>query len=45
MDIYLRNKEVYERFYDKEKKVPKGIVYRILELTRLGKREEAFISY
>lgn len=38
----LRDKEVYERFYDKEKKVPQGVVYRILELTRLGKRDEVF---
>jgi|UniRef100_A0A7V4E2M0 hypothetical protein len=38
------NNEVYERFYDKEKKRPKGIAYRIMELTRLGKRSEVFFT-
>ncbi|MCX7942693.1 MAG: hypothetical protein N2516_06320 [Dictyoglomaceae bacterium] len=38
----LRGREVYERFYNKEKNTPEGVVYRILELTRLGKREEVF---
>ncbi|ABP65960.1 hypothetical protein Csac_0314 [Caldicellulosiruptor saccharolyticus DSM 8903] len=38
----LRNSKVYERFFDKEKKVPKAITFRVLELTRLGKREEVF---
>lgn len=37
-------KQVYERVYDENKKQPKGLVYRILELTRLGKRDEVFFS-
>jgi len=36
--------EVYERIYDREKKKPRGLAYRILELTRLGKRDEVFFS-
>jgi len=39
-----KNKEVYERFYDNDKKRPKGISYRIMELTRLGKREEVLFT-
>ncbi len=38
------NSSIYERFYDKEKKKLKGIVYRIMELTRLGKREEVYFT-
>ncbi|HOP95605.1 MAG: hypothetical protein WBH76_04665 [Dictyoglomaceae bacterium] len=38
----LRGSEVYERFYDKDKKTPKGMTFRVLELTRLGKRDEVF---
>ncbi|WAM33740.1 hypothetical protein [Caldicellulosiruptor morganii] len=38
----LKNSELYKRFYDEDKKVPRGIAFRILELTRLGKREEVF---
>ncbi len=38
------NSSIYERFYDKEKKKLKGIVYRIIELTRLGKREEVYFT-
>ncbi|MCM8806523.1 MAG: hypothetical protein ABIN23_07200 [candidate division WOR-3 bacterium] len=38
------NEKIYERFYDSEKKKPKGISYRIMELTRLGKREEVFFT-
>jgi len=37
-----KNKEVYERFYDKDKRKPTGIAYRIIQLTRLGKRDEVF---
>ncbi|HOQ50816.1 MAG TPA: hypothetical protein PK233_03175 [Candidatus Atribacteria bacterium] len=33
---------VYERFYDKEKKMPRGLTFRLLELTRMGKRDEVF---
>lgn len=40
----LRRTAVYERIYDKEKQQPKGLAYRILELTRLGKRDEVFFS-
>ncbi|MGB9553901.1 MAG: hypothetical protein ACPL7L_05955 [bacterium] len=41
----LRKKtEVYERIYDRDKKQPRGSAYRILELTRLGKRDEVFFS-
>lgn len=40
----LRGTEVYERVYDEKKKKPRGLVYRILELTRLGKRDEVFFS-
>jgi len=36
----LRDKEVYKRFYDKDKNAVKGIVFRLLELARLGKRDE-----
>lgn len=38
------NKDLYERFYDKKKKSPKGITYRIMELTRLGKKSEVFFT-
>lgn len=38
----LRSSKVFERFFDKDKKVPKAITFRVLELTRLGKREEVF---
>ncbi|WPX08947.1 hypothetical protein [Anaerocellum danielii] len=38
----LKNSKVYERFYDSDKKIPSGIAFRALELTRLGKREEVF---
>ncbi len=38
----LRGSAVYERFYDKEKKMPKGLTFRLLELTRMGKRDEVF---
>ncbi len=38
------NSTIYERFYDKEKKKLKGIVYRIMELTRLGKRDEVYFT-
>ena len=38
----LRNSEVYKRFYNIDKKSPEGIVFRLLELVRLGKRDEAF---
>lgn len=34
--------ELYERFYDVDKESPKSIVFRILELTRLGKRSDVF---
>ena len=40
----LRGKEVHERIYDKEKRQPRGLAYRILELVRLGKRDEVFFS-
>ncbi|MGC8778253.1 MAG: hypothetical protein ACP5Q4_06200, partial [Candidatus Caldatribacteriaceae bacterium] len=30
--------------YDRDKKQPRGSAYRILELTRLGKRDEVFFS-
>lgn len=40
----LRGTEVYERVYDKDKKQPRGLAYRILELTRLGKRDEVFFA-
>lgn len=40
----LRDTTVYERVYDVRKGQPKGLVYRILELTRLGKRDEVFFS-
>lgn len=41
----LRGDEaVRERVYDSKEKKPKGLVYRILELTRLGKRDEVFFS-
>jgi len=40
----LRGKEVHERIYDKEKRQPRGLAYRILELIRLGKRDEVFFS-
>jgi len=39
-----KEREVYERIYDREKKKPRGLAYRILELTRLGKRDEVFFS-
>lgn len=38
----LKNSKVYERFYDKGKRMPNSITYRALELTRLGKRDEVF---
>ncbi|KYO67335.1 hypothetical protein [Thermovenabulum gondwanense] len=38
----LRHSKVYERFYDSDKKAPKSITFRILELIRLGKRDEVF---
>ncbi len=38
----LRGSAVYERFYDKEKKMPRGLTFRLLELTRMGKRDEVF---
>lgn len=38
------NQEIYEKVYDSEKKKARGLVFRILELTRLGKREEVFYS-
>ncbi|ADQ47255.1 hypothetical protein Calkro_2444 [Caldicellulosiruptor kronotskyensis 2002] len=38
----LRKSKVYDRFFDKDKKVPRAITFRVLELTRLGKREEVF---
>jgi len=38
----LKNSKVYERFYDKEKRMPNSITFRALELTRLGKRDEVF---
>lgn len=41
----LRGKEVHERIYDKEKRQPRGLAYRILELIRLGKRDEVFFSF
>lgn len=40
----LRGTEVHERIYDKEKRQPRGLAYRILELVRLGKRDEVFFS-
>ncbi|BER91815.1 MAG: hypothetical protein PWP60_268 [Candidatus Atribacteria bacterium] len=40
----LRGTEVHGRIYDSEKKSPKGLAYRILELTRMGKRDEVFFS-
>lgn len=40
--IRLRRSEVYGRFYDDDKESPRNIVFRILELTRLGKRSEVF---
>jgi hypothetical protein len=33
---------LYKRFYDKEKNTPVGMTFRILELSRLEKREEVF---
>lgn len=39
---YLKNSEVHKRFYDDDKKVPRAIAFRVLELTRLGKRDEVF---
>lgn len=38
----LKNSEVHRRFYDEDKKVPRAIAFRVLELTRLGKRDEVF---
>jgi hypothetical protein len=38
------NQEIYEKVYDPEKKKARGLVFRILELTRLGKKEEVFYS-
>jgi len=38
----LRDSGVYERFYDKDKKAPAGMTFRLLELSRLGKRDEVF---
>ncbi|MFY9303667.1 hypothetical protein [Candidatus Sordicultor fermentans] len=38
----LRGSAVYERFYDKKKKMPRGLTFRLLELTRMGKRDEVF---
>lgn len=34
--------ELHERFYDVNKGSPKSIVFRILELTRLGKKSDVF---
>lgn len=42
--ILRRENDIFEKFYDKEKKKPKGITYRIIELTRLGKRDEVFFA-
>jgi len=39
-----KNNDIYKRFYDKDKKRSKGIAYRIMELTRLGKRSEVFFT-
>jgi hypothetical protein len=41
----LRGTAVHERVYDEEKKRPRGMAYRILELIRLGKRDEVFFSF
>jgi hypothetical protein len=41
----LRGTAVHERVYDKEKRQPRGLAYRILELIRLGKRDEVFFSF
>jgi len=38
----LKNSELHGRFYDEDKKVPRAIAFRLLELTRLGKRDEVF---
>jgi len=38
----LRKSAVYERFYDKEKRTPRGLTFRLLELARMGKRDEVF---
>uniref|UniRef100_A0A7C3RIQ8 Uncharacterized protein n=1 Tax=Dictyoglomus thermophilum TaxID=14 RepID=A0A7C3RIQ8_DICTH len=40
--LRFRNSGVYERFYDKDKKAPAGMTFRLLELSRLGKRDEVF---
>ena len=38
----LRGSAVYKRFYNKDKKMPRGLTFRLLELTRMGKRDEVF---
>ena len=40
--LRFRESGVYERFYDKNKNAPAGMTFRLLELSRLGKRDEVF---
>jgi len=42
--ILRRKNDVFKRFYNNKEKRPEGIVYRIMELTRLGKRDEVFFT-
>lgn len=38
----LQETELRKRFYDEDKEKPSGMTFRILELSRLGKRDEVF---
>ncbi len=42
MEKVFKEQKLHKRFYDEDKEKPSGMTFRILELSRLGKRDEVF---